>query len=66
MRVPNHQSSEESLEAHHGSANTTPRLRLELVGRVQEGEAASEVAQTLGLSRTTVHEWLRPFRDERR
>lgn len=39
-------------------ARTTPQLRLHLVTCVEEGEPVEEVATALGLSRSTVYNWI--------
>ncbi|TAK68506.1 MAG: helix-turn-helix domain-containing protein [Actinomycetota bacterium] len=41
------------------TSRLTPAARLRLVELVQAGRPASEVAETMGVSRSTVYKWLR-------
>ena len=49
----------------HRRARLTPFGRYLLVTRIlQEGWSVSAAAESLGVSRSTAHKWLRRFREE--
>ena len=48
----------------HANAKTTPKSRLLLVQRIQEGWEPGEAAEAVGVSRLTGHKWLARYRRE--
>ena len=48
----------------HPNAKTTPKSRLLLVQRIQEGWEPAEAAEAVGVSRRTGHKWLARYRRE--
>jgi len=48
----------------HANAKTTPKSRLLLVQRIQEGWEPGEAAEAVGVSRRTGHKWLARYRRE--
>jgi len=48
----------------HANAKTTPKSRLLLVQRIEEGWDACAAAEAVGVSRRTGFKWLRRYRDE--
>ncbi|SFU06398.1 leucine-zipper of insertion element IS481, partial [Geodermatophilus amargosae] len=48
----------------HANARTTVYARKLIVARVRAGHRPGEVAKQLGISRQTVHKWVRRWRSE--
>jgi len=48
----------------HRNAKTTPWTRRAMIGRLERGERAEDIAGALGISVRTVYKWLRRYREE--
>ncbi len=48
----------------HPNAKSTPKSRELMVRRVRQGERASEVAESFGVSERTVYKWLKRHREK--